>query len=67
MYQGLPLKNLSLVPRNVVGVSFCAVFQKPSGSKKFMGKRRGECEDFPSKNFFLTVPKNFVEETFRVS
>ena len=24
----------------------------------------GECQDFPSKNFVLTVPKHFVEEPF---
>ena len=27
----------------------------------------GEYQDFPSKHFCLTVPKNFVEEPFRVS
>ena len=26
-----------------------------------------ECQDFPSKNFCLTVPKNFIGQPFRVS
>ena len=92
------------VPKNAVGEHFCAVFQKISGSKKFMhekgGRRvsrfpvenffvsrcqkncrgtlwpviifgyrkilcfRGLCHDFPSKVFFLTVPKHFAEEPF---
>ena len=32
------------VPKNFVGEPFCAVFQK-----KFLDKRGGECQDFPSK------------------
>ena len=34
---------------------------------KCLSMRGGEYQNFPSKNFFPTVPKNFVEETFRVS
>ena len=32
-----------------------------------MDKREGEVSRFPSKNFCLTVPKNFLGEPFRVS
>ena len=32
-----------------------------------MDKRGGEYQDFPSKFFCLTVPKNFAGETFSVS
>ena len=51
------------VPKNFVGEPFCAVFQKISGSQKFMDKRGGggEYQDFPSKNCCLTVPKNVVD------
>ncbi len=41
-YQDLPSKNVSLpVPENSVGQSFCAVFQKFSGSEKVYGKSGG--------------------------
>ena len=36
-------------------------------AKKFMDKRRGDNQDFPSKIFCLTVLKLFVGETFSVS
>ncbi len=45
-----------------VGQPFCAVFQKFSGGKKFR-ERKGEYQDYPSNNFSLTVPKNFVGQT----
>ena len=32
-----------------------------------LGIREGEYQDFPSKTFCLTVPKNFVGELFSVS
>ena len=32
-----------------------------------MDKREGEYQDFPSKNFCLTVPKYFVGESFTVA
>ncbi len=35
-------------------------------AKKFMDKRGGY-QDFPLKNFSLTVPKNFAGESFTVS
>ncbi len=44
-----------------------AVFQKTSGSEKFMDKRGGEYHDIPWKSFCFTVPKNFVREPFSVS
>ena len=31
------------------------------------GKEKGECQDFPSNIFCLTVQKNFVVEPFSVS
>ena len=46
---------------------FCAVFQKISVAKKFVDKRKGEYQDFPSKTVCLTVPKNIVGEPFSVS
>ena len=36
-------------------------------AKKFMEKRGGKYQDFPSKKFSLTVPRYFVREHFRVS
>ena len=50
---------MSLFADYFVGQPFCAVFQKLSGSENFMIKW-GEYQDFPSKNFSLTVPKKFV-------
>ena len=44
-----------------------SVFQKISGMEKNMDKKRGVYDDFPSKIFSLTVPKNFVGEPFGVS
>ena len=42
--------------------------RKISVAKKFMGNRGGgECQDFASKFFCLTVPKNLVGYPFRVS
>ena len=48
-------------------------FRKIPVVKKFLDKRWGgggevsRCQDFPSKVFCLTVPKNFVGEPFSVS
>ena len=50
-----------------VGQLFCAVFQKSSGSEEFMDNEGGGYQDFPSKNFSLTVPKSFAGESFTVS
>ena len=55
------------VPKNFVGKTFCAVFQKIFGSANFMDKKGGEFQDFPSKIFCLIVLKKFVGEPFRVS
>ena len=41
-------------------------FRKFPVAKEFMDKK-GEYQGFPSKVFFLTVPKNFIEEPFSVS
>ena len=37
------------------------------GTEKSLDKRGGEYQDFPSTDFCLTVPKNFVGETFTVA
>ncbi len=59
-YQDFPSKTFCLaVPKKFAGVPFCAVFQKISGSEKFMDKS-GEYEDFPSEFFSLTVAKIFI-------
>ena len=42
-------------------------FRKFSVAKKFVDNRGGEYQNFPSKNFRLKVPKNFVEEPFCIS
>ena len=43
-------------------------FRKFTVAKKFMEKGEGgKYQDFPSKNFCLTVPRSFVREPFRVS
>ena len=48
------------LPINFVGETFCAVFQKISGSEKVNGSERGEYQDFLSKIICLTLRKNFV-------
>ncbi len=45
------------VPRSFVWEIFCAVFQRFSASEKFVDKRGGGYQDFPSNVFCLTVPK----------
>ena len=43
-------------------------FRKFPVAKKFIDKNGGgEYQELPSKNFCLTVPKNFVRESFSVS
>ena len=43
-------------------------FRKFPVAKTFMDKNGGgEYQKLPSKNFCLTVPKNFVKESFSVS
>ena len=39
-------------------------FGKIPLANKLMDKNRREYQEFPSKNFYLTVPKNFVGEPF---
>ena len=53
--------------KNFVGEPFCAVCQKVSGSEKVYGRERGEYQNFPRKNFRLTVPKILVGEPLSVS
>ena len=54
------------MPKNAVGEPFSLSLL--SGIEKVWtrgwGGGGGECQDFPSKFFFLTVPKFFVEEPF---
>ena len=53
--------------RNFVGEPFCAVFHKIFESEKFMHRIGVEYQDFTSKTFCLTVPRNFVGKPFSVS
>ena len=46
---------------------FVLCFRKFSVVKKLMDERAGEYQDFPSKTFCLTVPRNFVGKPFSVS
>ena len=56
------------VPKNFVGEPFCAVFQKISGSEKFMDKTGGgEYQGLPSKVFCFTEPKISAGESFTVA
>ena len=47
------------VPKKMVGETFCAVFQKNSGSEKFMDKRGGEFSRLSIENFLSHSAKNF--------
>ena len=47
------------------GIHLC--FRKYLVSKKLKEERVREYQDFPSKNFCLAVPKNFVGESFSAS
>ena len=59
-YQQIPSEMFCLaVSKKFAGETLCAVFQKFSGSEKFMDKG-GEYEDFPSEFFSLTVAKIFI-------
>ena len=59
------------VPKTFVEDSFCAVFQKLSGSETLMDRRMEvggrEHHDFPSKSCCLIIPKFFVREPFCTS
>ena len=46
---------------------FCAVFQKKSGSENFSDKKGVGASGFSVQFFFITVPKNFIDEPFSVS
>ncbi len=47
------------------GILLC--FRKDLVSKKFKEEGGWEYQDFPSKNFCLALPKNFVGESFSAS
>ena len=42
-------------------------FRKILLTKKFMNRRKGKYQDFPSKFFCLTLPEKIVGEPFSVS
>ena len=46
------------------GILYCFI---TFGYRKGLDKRGGEFQDSPSKIFCLTVPKNFVGESFTVA
>ena len=46
---------------------FVLCFRKVSVVKKLMDERAGEYQDFLSKTFCLSVPRNFVWKPFSVS
>ena len=56
------------LPKILVGNPYSAVIQKKSCRAKVYGKEAGvgmgEYQDFPSTDFCLTVPKNFVKGPF---
>ena len=54
------------MPKNFVGHPVEQCYINFSVAKKFMDKGGGY-QDFPSKKFSLTVPKNFAGESFFVS
>ena len=58
-YQGLPSKSFCLtVRKSFAGETFCAVFQKNSGSENFKGKRGG-ISRFSNEKFLSHSAKNF--------
>ena len=63
--QDFPSKMSCLtVPKKIVGKPFCAVFQKLSGSQKFMDKRgRGSIKIFLRK-FFVSQCRKFSQVNF---
>ena len=55
------------MPKIFAGNPSVLCFRKFPVGKKFMDKRGGEYQDFPSKIFCLTWPKSFVGESFTVA
>ena len=53
--------------KTLLGNPSVLCFGKFPVANKFMDKREGEVSRFRSKIFCLTVPKNFVGHSFRVS
>ena len=70
-YHDFPLKNFCLtVPKNFVGESFCAVFQKIFGGEKVTDEGGGGGEKvskFSVEYFLSHSAENFVKEPFSVS
>ena len=66
---GFPVEKLFCLtlPKNFVGVPFCAVFQKNSGIAENYGEEGVGYQDFTPKIFCVTVPKNYIGEPIRVS
>ena len=65
-YHYFPLRNFCLSAEKFCRGTFLC-FRKSLESKNNRDKRRGGYHDFLSKLFCLTVPKNFVWESFSVS
>ena len=65
----IPRRNFFCVtrPKRLVGEPLCAVFQKICGSEKFVDKREGNYHDLRWNILCLSLPKEIVWETFRVS
>ena len=65
-YLIFPSENFCLtVPKHFVEETLSAVFQKNSGSEKFLDKKvGGGCLNFSSKIFCFTVQNHFEEEPF---
>ena len=65
-YHVFPSKVFCLtVPINLVGEPFCAVFQKSSGSKNFMDKRRGGLSRFSIEIFLSHSAEKFRRGIFQ--
>ncbi len=64
----LPKNFCFIVPNISYGNHFVQCFRLFTVAKKFMDKVAGGVyQDFPFKNFSLTVPKNFSRESFTAS
>ena len=64
-HQDFPPKSFCpIVPNISWGNHFVQCFRSFPVAKKFLDKGGGGYQDFPSKFFPLTLPKNFVRQPF---
>ena len=63
-YKNFPLFFLSDSAEKICRAALLCCISENCRERKSLDERVGECQDFLSKFFGLTVPKNFVEETF---